>query len=57
MNVIAFIVSFALFIGGIFLMGESFTVEGAQGIVFFVGLLVTTLGIMLPIHILKRIDA
>jgi len=57
MNVIAFIVSFALFIGGIFLMGESFTVEGAQGWVFGAGILVTTLGIMLPIHILKRIDA
>jgi len=57
MNVIAFIVSLALFVGGLFIMGESFTVIGAQGVVFGAGILVTALGVFIPIHILKRIDA
>jgi uncharacterized membrane protein HdeD (DUF308 family) len=57
MNVLAFIVSFALFIGGIFLMGQAFSVEDAQGFVFFAGIAVTSLGVALPIHVLKRIDA
>ena len=56
MNVVAFIVSLALFVGG-FIMGESFNVIGAQGIVFFVGIMVTAAGVFIPIHILKRIDA
>ena len=57
MNVVAFIVSLALFVGGLFIMGESFNVIGAQGVVFFVGILVTAAGVFIPIHILKRIDA
>ena len=57
MNVIAFIVSLALFVGGLFIMGESFNVIGAQGVVFFVGIIVTLAGVFVPIHILKRIDA
>jgi hypothetical protein len=57
MNVIAFIVSLALFVGGLFIMGESFNVIGAQGVVFFAGIIVTLAGVFIPIHILKRIDA
>lgn len=57
MNVIAFVVSLGLFVGGLFLMGYSFYAEGIQGAVFFAGILVTCAGIALPIHILKRIDA
>ena len=57
MNVVAFIISFALFIGGLFLMGESFTATGYEGVVFFAGILITTLGVMIPIHVLKRLDA
>ena len=57
MNVVAFIVSLALFVGGLFIMGESFYVTGAQGVVFFAGILVTSIGVFIPIHILKRIDA
>ena len=57
MNIIAFIVALALFVGGLFMMGYSFYVEGFQGVVFVGGILVTSLGVALPIHILKRIDA
>jgi len=57
MNVIAFVVSLALFVGGLFLMGYSFYVEGFEAAVFIGGILVTSAGVALPIHVLKRIDA
>lgn len=57
MKIIGFIVSLALFIGGIYIMGEAFNVEGLETLVFIAGILVTTLGAALPIHLFKRIDA
>jgi len=57
MNVIAFIVSFALFIGGLFIMGEAFAADGPRALIFFAGIIVTLLGVFIPIHVLKRIDA
>jgi len=56
MNVIAFVVSLALFVGGILLMGYSFSIEGYEFLSFFAGILVTSAGVALPIHVLKRID-
>ena len=57
MNVIAFLISLALFVGGIVILGYSFSVVGYELPVFFGGILVTSLGVAIPIHILKRIDA
>jgi hypothetical protein len=57
MNVIAFVVSLALFVGGLFLMGYSFYIEGFEAAAFIGGILVTSAGVALPIHVLKRIDA
>jgi len=57
MNVIAFLISLVLFIGGIVVLGYSFSVVGYELPVFFGGLLVISLGIAIPIHILKRLDA
>ena len=56
MNIIGFVISLALFVLGIYIMGEAFYVEGAEFPVFIGGILVTTLGLMIPVHILKRID-
>jgi uncharacterized YccA/Bax inhibitor family protein len=56
-NIIGFIVSLALFLGGIYLMGSAFYVTGFEAAVFIGGILCTSLGVFLPIHILKRIDA
>jgi len=57
MNVIAFIVSLALFIGGFALFGYSFyAAEGFQGPMFFAGILAVSAAIALPVHVLKRID-
>ena len=57
MNIVAFIVSFALFIGGLFMMGEAFAATGYELPIFLGGILVTTLGCLIPIHVLKRLDA
>ncbi len=57
MNIAAFIVSFVLFVGGIWLLGAAFSATGYELLVFFAGILCSTLGIFIPVHILKRIDA
>ncbi|MEP6478601.1 MAG: hypothetical protein ABJB03_04370 [Rhodoglobus sp.] len=56
MNIIAFVISLVLFVGGFFVMGNAFYVTGFEGPVFFAGILVTFLGVFIPIHVLKRID-
>jgi hypothetical protein len=57
MNVFAFLVSLVLFVGGIVILGYSFSVEGWELAVFFAGILVSSLGIAIPIHVMKRINA
>jgi len=57
MNVVAFAISLALFIGGLFLMGYAFSNTGYELPMFFGGILVTSLGVFIPIHVLKRLDA
>ncbi len=56
MHIIAFIFSLALFIGGLFIMGNAFYASGFEGLVFTAGILTTALGLFVPVHILKRID-
>jgi hypothetical protein len=57
MNVFAFLVSLVLFVGGIVILGYSFSVEGWELAVFFAGILTSTLGVVIPVHVMKRIDA
>ncbi|MBX3100192.1 MAG: hypothetical protein KF761_11515 [Salinibacterium sp.] len=56
MNIIAFVISLALFVLGLYMMGEAFYVVGAEYPVFIGGILVTSLGLAIPAHVLKRID-
>ena len=56
MKIIGVVVSLALFVLGLYIMGEAFYVEGAQFPVFIGGILVSSLGVFIPVHILKRID-
>ena len=57
MNILGFVISFVLFVGGIYMMGEAFYVEGLESVVFIGGLLVTTVGVFIPIHVMKRVDS
>ena len=56
MNIIAFVVSLLLFVAGFYVMGSAFYVTGFEAITFFAGILLTALGIFIPVHVLKRID-
>ena len=57
MNVIAFVVAIVLFVGGLLVMGYSFSAaEGLHALVFFSGILAVCASIALPVHVLKRID-
>lgn len=57
MKIIGFIVSFALFVGGIYMLAAAFLVPGYETVMFIGGILVTTIGFAIPVHLLKRIDA
>ena len=56
MNIIGFVISLVLFVAGLYIMGAAFYVAGFEGPVFVGGILVTSLGLLIPVHILKRID-
>lgn len=56
MNIIGFVVSLVLFVLGFYVMGSAFYVVGAEFPVFIGGILLSSLGVFIPIHILKRID-
>jgi hypothetical protein len=55
-KIIGFVVSLVLFVLGFYIMGNAFYVIGAEFPVFLGGTLVTSLGLFIPVHILKRID-
>ncbi len=56
MNIIVFIVSLALFVAGFYVMGSAFAATGSESIIFFAGLVCSSLGIAIPVHVLNRID-
>ncbi|MCU1506505.1 MAG: hypothetical protein QOD27_1750 [Microbacteriaceae bacterium] len=57
MNIVAFVVAFALFVGGILLMGYSFgTGIALPGVMFIGGILAIALSLAIPVHVLKRLD-
>ncbi len=56
MNIIGFVVSLVLFMAGFYIMGSAFYVVGLEAPVFFAGILCSSLGLFIPVHILKRID-
>lgn len=57
MNAIGFVVSFVIFVAGLYLMGIAFDVAENFGLVTFgAGLLAVAAGVFIPVHIMKRID-
>lgn len=56
MNIIGFVISLVLFVLGLYIMASAFTATGAEYLVFVGGILCASLGIAIPVHILKRID-
>lgn len=57
MNIVAFVVSFLLFVAGLLLMGYSFGAGIAgPGYMFMGGILAISVAIAIPAHVLKRLD-
>ncbi|MDO7882333.1 hypothetical protein [Antiquaquibacter soli] len=56
MKIIVFLVSLAIFIAGMYLMGSAFYVPGWEAAVFLGGILASSIGLAIPVHVLKRID-
>lgn len=56
MKVVALIVSFVLFLGGLALMGLAPTLPGGEAFVFIAGILCMALSFGLPIHWLSKFD-
>jgi hypothetical protein len=57
MNIAGFVVSFILFIAGLLLMGYSFGPDiVGPGFMFFGGILAITVAIVIPVHVMKRIE-
>jgi hypothetical protein len=56
-NIVAFIIAFALFLAGMALFGFAFYIEGFELLSFFAGILLVAASIAIPVHVLKRTDA
>jgi hypothetical protein len=56
MNVVALIVSFVLFLGGLALMGIAPELPGGEAFVFVGGIVCIALSFGLPIHWLSKFD-
>ena len=50
----AFVLSFALFLAGIFLFYFAFNVETLQALVFFAGIIAISLSFGIPAHVLAK---
>jgi ABC-type antimicrobial peptide transport system permease subunit len=63
-HIIGFLVGIVLFVGGIVIMGYSFEPLGfmlpfgfdPRSVLFFGGILVSSAGLAVPFHVMKRID-
>lgn len=57
MKIIGFVVSLIVFIGGLYVLGLAFALPGYELPTFLGGILLSSIGIAIPVHVLKRIDA
>ncbi|WP_199220404.1 hypothetical protein [Homoserinimonas hongtaonis] len=56
MNVVAFVFSFVIFLGGLALMGYASAVSGFELIMFLGGIIAVAIAVAIPVHVLKRVD-
>lgn len=56
MNIVAFVFSFLVFIGGLVLLGYSYEAAGYEVVMFVGGIIAVAVAIAIPVHVLKRAD-
>ncbi|MDF1478632.1 hypothetical protein PYV02_05985 [Leifsonia sp. H3M29-4] len=57
MKIIGFIAALVFFLVGIYVLGLAFQVVGYETVVFIGGILLISIGVAIPMHLMKRIDA
>lgn len=57
MKIIGFVASLVFFIGGIYVLGLAFALPGYELLTFLGGILLSSIGLAIPVHLLKRVDA
>lgn len=55
-NILIFLLSLTLFVGGIYLIGEAWSIPQWEGVVFFGGILGVTLSFFIPFVVVPRLD-
>ena len=56
MNIVAFVLSLVLFVGGMVLFGYAPEVENFELATFAAGIIAISLAVAIPAHVLKRAD-
>jgi hypothetical protein len=57
MNIVAFVIAFILFVGGIVLFGYAFDAgDNVRALVFVSGIAAIVVSVAIPFHVLKRTD-
>ncbi len=56
MKIFGFAVSLVLFLAGFYLMATAFSISEFQLPVFFAGIISSSLGLFIPVHVMKRVD-
>lgn len=57
MKIIGFIAALVFFLAGIYVLGLAFQIVGYETVVFIGGILLISVGVAIPMHLMKRIDA
>lgn len=57
MKIIGFVAALVFFLAGIYMFALAFQVPGYETLVFIGGILLIALGVAIPMHLMKRIDA
>lgn len=56
MKIFAFVIALAFFLLGMGLMGYAFEPDAPHGIMFFAGIISVAVSLVIPFHVLKRVD-
>ncbi len=56
MQIVVWFLSFVIFVAGLLMMGYSFEMPGLELVMFFGGILVISLAVAIPAHVLKWIE-
>ncbi len=54
MNIVAFVIAMVVFVAGFAMFALAFMVTSLQAVIFFAGLLLVSLGVFIPMQVLRK---